>query len=152
VIRDLELAHVDVLQKLVTAPVEETAAAVVPEPEETVNDSAVVVNVPEPEPEPAAEQPVAAPEWLARADQLRVGSWLEMLGEESRVRCKLAAFIRATGKYIFVNRSGAKVAEYYREDLGLAMQEGTITLLDDGLIFDRALESIIDNLRHSRKD
>lgn len=152
VIRDLELAHVDVLQKLVTAPVEETAAAVVqePEPEETVNDSAVVVNVPEPEPD--AEQPVAAPEWLARADQLRVGSWLEMLGEESRVRCKLAAFIRATGKYIFVNRSGAKVAEYYRQDLGLAMQEGTITLLDDGLIFDRALESIIDNLRHSRKD
>jgi len=25
-------------------------------------------------------------------------------------------------------------------------------MLDDGLIFDRALESIIDNLRSSRKD
>jgi len=154
VIRDLELAHVDVLQKLVTAPVDETVAPVVeePVPEETVNESAVVVNVPEPEPEPEVAQPGVAAEWLARADQLRVGSWLEMVGEESRVRCKLAAFIRATGKYIFVNRSGAKVAEYYRDDLGLAMQEGAITLLDDGLIFDRALESIIDNLRHSRKD
>jgi hypothetical protein len=72
--------------------------------------------------------------------------------ESIRGRCKLAAFIRATGKYIFVNRSGAKVAEYHREDLAEALQEGVITMLDDGLIFDRALESIIDNLRHNRKD
>ena len=32
------------------------------------------------------------------------------------------------------------------------MATGEITLLDDGLIFDRALESIIDNLRNSRRD
>ncbi len=165
VIRDLELAHVDVFQKLVTAPVENAVAPVaesvaepvtearesVPETilhSDVVADTSTVADTPEQE----EAQPVVAPEWLAKADQLRVGSWLEMLGEESRIRCKLAAFIRATGKYIFVNRSGAKVAEYHREDLGLAMQEGAITLLDDGLIFDRALESIIDNLRHNRKD
>ena len=75
-----------------------------------------------------------------------------MVRDDTRVRCKLAAFIKATGKYIFVNRSGAKMAEYHRDDLAVALQDGVITLLDDGLIFDRALESIIDNLRHSRKD
>ena len=32
------------------------------------------------------------------------------------------------------------------------MEAGKISMLDDGLIFDRALESIIDNLRSSRKD
>ena len=66
--------------------------------------------------------------------------------------CKLAAFIKATGKYIFVNRSGAKVAEYLRLELAADMEAGKISMLDDGLIFDRALESIIDNLRSSRKD
>ena len=56
------------------------------------------------------------------------------------------------GKYIFVNRNGAKVAEYLQEELALALSRAEVTLLDDGLIFDRALESIIDNLRHNRKD
>jgi hypothetical protein len=69
-----------------------------------------------------------------------------------KLRCKLAAFIKATGKYIFVNRSGAKVAEYHREELAEALGTNQIAMLDDGLIFDRALESIIDNLRNSRKD
>jgi hypothetical protein len=32
------------------------------------------------------------------------------------------------------------------------MANDELTMLDDGLIFDRALESIIDNLRSSRKD
>ena len=81
-----------------------------------------------------------------------MGSWIELTRDETRVRCKLAAFIKATGKYIFVNRSGAKVAEYLRQELAADMESGKISMLDDGLIFDRALESIIDNLRSSRKD
>jgi len=177
-IRDLELAHVDVFQKLVTAPIE-PEPAVEPKPElkpepkpepesepagtEPADMAQEPISGPEPEaieapasePAPEPEQdpkPAVAPEWLTKADQLTVGSWVEMLGQETRIRCKLAAVIRATGKYIFVNRSGAKVAEYYREDLAEALQDNVMTLLDDGLIFDRALESIIDNLRHNRKD
>ena len=158
VIRDLELAHVDVFQKLVTAPVnkavpqppaEPAPASAEDQPAAPVVEATTEVVEPEPEPVPT---PAIATEWLAKADQLRVGSWVEMQGEEHRVRCKLAAFIRATGKYIFVNRSGAKVAEYHRDGLAEALETGVITMLDDGLIFDRALESIIDNLRHNRKD
>ncbi|MGC8121519.1 DUF1631 domain-containing protein [Marinobacter sp. VGCF2001] len=183
-IRDLELAHVDVFQNLVTAPVvADTAPSVervdIPEtpaePEEVPQRPEPAPEVVDERPEPAPAQPAevsplvaeatvdtaqaeadapaaALPEWLDKADRLRVGSWVEMARDETRVRCKLAAFIKATGKYIFVNRSGAKVAEYHREDLAIALQDQTITMLDDGLIFDRALESIIDNLRHSRKD
>lgn len=158
VIRDLELAHVDVFQKLVTAPVNKAAPQPPAEPvpaETEAQPAAPVVEatteVVAPAPEPAPTPGIAA-EWLAKADQLRVGSWVEMQGEEHRVRCKLAAFIRATGKYIFVYRSGAKVAEYHRDGLAEALESGLITMLDDGLIFDRALESIIDNLRHNRKD
>ena len=100
-----------------------------------------------------AEAPSAlSDDALARADALRVGSWVELIRDDGKVRCKLAAFIKATGKYIFVNRSGAKIAEFLRDDLARAMQADEITMLDDGLIFDRALESIIDNLKHNRKD
>ncbi|MDF0752512.1 DUF1631 domain-containing protein [Marinobacter sp. 71-i] len=193
-IRDLELAHVDVFQRLVTttrraAPVEpaedqakaELSAAPegalentpsAPEVAETPPMSEAPAPSPsrspalaDPEPTtgpaaPAAEEAVTEtpadaciePQWLERADSLRVGSWIELTRDGNKTRCKLAAFIKATGKYIFVNRSGAKVAEYHRENLAMALAADEITMLDDGLIFDRALESIIDNLRSSRKD
>lgn len=113
-----------------------------------------------PVPQVPAEQESTAPstaacpagQWLAEARALRVGSWLELVNEGNRVRCKLAAIIKATGKYIFVNRSGAKVAEYNLDRVAAALEEGHIAILDDGLIFDRALESIIDNLRSNRRD
>ena len=89
---------------------------------------------------------------MEKAAGLRVGCWVEMPRDNGRLRCKLAAIIRATGKYIFVNRNGAKVAEYLQDELAMALSEGKVSLLDDGLIFDRALESIIDNLRHNRRD
>ncbi|AXS85087.1 MULTISPECIES: DUF1631 domain-containing protein [Marinobacter] len=182
-IRDLELAHVDVFQKLVTAPSREGPPSELPagnlvqseperpedyasagpeSPEESRDDEPVAgpaassVEVAGGE---AAEQPErtgvtgsVSPQWQETADGLRVGSWIELIRDETRVRCKLAAFIKATGKYIFVNRSGAKVAEYQRQALAADMEAGRITMLDDGLIFDRALESIIDNLRNSRRD
>jgi len=171
-IRDLELAHVDVFQRLVTsrvAPSIDSCPEDVPSVDDhgpaVVGDVGAVNDLQEPEsaerreateevavgtgvaPEPAIEQA-----WLDRADNLRVGSWIELTRDTTKTRCKLAAFIKATGKYIFVNRSGAKVAEYHRDSLAQAMAGDEITMLDDGLIFDRALESIIDNLRSSRKD
>ncbi|MCK7548095.1 DUF1631 domain-containing protein [Marinobacter koreensis] len=182
-IRDLELAHVDVFQRLVTAaPREETveppaskdpvetpapdlSGTVEPEARHAIepapipeqasdSETAGMATPPVEEAQTTAESPAvgAAPEWLERADSLRVGSWIELTRDGNKVRCKLAAFIKATGKYIFVNRSGAKVAEYLREELAASMEAGEIGMLDDGLIFDRALESIIDNLRSSRKD
>ncbi|WP_148862447.1 DUF1631 domain-containing protein [Marinobacter fonticola] len=90
--------------------------------------------------------------WVEMAEKLRVGSWVELVTGGQKIRCKLAAIIKATGKYIFVNRNGAKVSEYTLQDVAKALSTGEVSLLDDGLIFDRALESIIDNLRHSRRD
>lgn len=109
------------------------------------------------EPEAATETIEQAPaidqRWIERAESLRVGSWVELQeGEDRRLRCKLAAVIKATGKYIFVNRSGTKVAEYPLADVAQAMAEDRLVMLDDGLIFDRALESVIGNLRTNRRD
>ncbi len=169
IIRDLELAHVDVFQRLVTSTVETRPAEARPAEDVAapVTEAVAAVAEPAPEPEPAPITPepatadvaavTPAPDesfeaWLAKADALPVGSWVELTSADNRIRCKLAAFIKATGKFIFVNRNGAKVAELQREELAGALQAGEISMLDDGLIFDRALESIIDNLRHSRRD
>ncbi|NWB25348.1 DUF1631 domain-containing protein [Pseudomonas gingeri] len=80
--------------------------------------------------------------------QLRVGNWVEIReDEENSLRCKLTAIIESTGKYIFVNRTGMKVLERTAQGLAVEFRRGAVRLLDDALLFDRALESVIGNLR-----
>jgi hypothetical protein len=87
-------------------------------------------------------------EALEKVDGLRVGSWVEIQeDEEHKLRGKLAAIIKPTGKFIFVNRTGMKVMEKTRMGLAVEFRRGAIRLLDDALLFDRALESVIGNLR-----
>jgi hypothetical protein len=87
-------------------------------------------------------------ESLLRVDSLVVGSWVEFQEDEDhKLRCKLAAVIKPTGKYIFVNRTGMKVLEKTRMGLAVEFRRNAIRLLDDALLFDRALESVIGNLR-----
>lgn len=88
---------------------------------------------------------------LSLVANITQGSWFEMVGDGGqKFRCRLAAIIRPTGKYIFVNRSGMKVAEETRRSLALAMKSGRLRVLDDGMLFDRALEAVIGNLREGR--
>ncbi|MGH1469789.1 MAG: DUF1631 domain-containing protein [Cellvibrionaceae bacterium] len=90
--------------------------------------------------------------YLALVGKLTQGTWFEMVDESDRAyRCRLAAIIKSVGKYIFVNRSGMKVAEKTRESLALAMKNGDLRLLDDTMLFDRALESVIGSNRGSRR-
>ena len=87
-------------------------------------------------------------ESLLQVDRLQVGGWVEFQeDEDNTLRCKLAAIIDATGKYIFVDRTGMKVRERSRESLALDVRRNTVRILDDTLLFDRALESVIDNLQ-----
>lgn len=104
------------------------------------------------------ESVVAEPKTLPEGDQhlalvgnITQGSWFEMQSDDGqKFRCRLAAIIRATGKYIFVNRSGVKVAEETRMTLAMALKSGRLQVLDDGMLFDRALEAVIGNLRANR--
>ncbi|WP_367255793.1 DUF1631 domain-containing protein [Pseudomonas sp. stari2] len=85
---------------------------------------------------------------LRQVDQLRLGSWVAFEeDEEHTLRCKLAAIIEATGKYVFVDRTGMKVQERNRIALAMEFRRGTVRALDDTLLFDRALESVLGNLR-----
>ena len=94
----------------------------------------------------------ADPQHLALVNNITQGTWFEMQGEAGeKYRCRLAAIIRSVGKYIFVNRSGMKVAEESRESLAIALQTKRLTILDDGMLFDRALEAVIGTLREQRQ-
>ena len=85
---------------------------------------------------------------LLQVDQLRPGCWVEFQeDDENTLRCKLAAIIDSTGKYIFVDRTGMKVLERSRTGLALEFRRGAVRALDDTLLFDRALESVLGNLR-----
>lgn len=88
--------------------------------------------------------------YLALVSKLTQGSWFELDDGKQHYRCRLAAIIKATGKYIFVNRNGMKVAEESRDTLAIAMKKGDLRLLDDSMLFDRALESVIGSLRDTR--
>ncbi|MGE8190594.1 DUF1631 domain-containing protein [Pseudomonas sp. NPDC086278] len=85
---------------------------------------------------------------LLQVDQLRPGCWVEFQeDDENTLRCKLAAIIEASGKYIFVDRTGMKVLERNRIGLALEFRRGAVRALDNTLLFDRALESVLGNLR-----
>ena len=161
-LHQLELVHVDVLQRLKTAPKETASGETAGGSELDITSETPPGLAETPGDEAVAEQPTGTsagdvsgqPEEEAEAvapPDLSVGAWLTWQPPEGApVRCKLAAVIRATGKYIFVNRDGARVVEYMMPDVNRALADGTLEMLDDGLIFDRALESVIDSLRQGQ--
>ena len=85
--------------------------------------------------------------------RLAQGSWFELKrsGEE-QFRCRLAAVIRDIDQFIFVNRNGAKVAEFARLELAHALRSTQLMPLDDGMLFERALQSVIGNVRKNRSE
>jgi hypothetical protein len=118
------------------------------EPFETDHDEIVLVPPEKDEPAPTEILVDEHDPHVKQVDAFAVGCWFDFQDENDRTeRCKLAAIIKASGKYIFVNRSGIKVAEKTRLGLATSLKKGSLQVLNDGLLFDRALESIITNLR-----
>jgi hypothetical protein len=141
----LEALHVQTFQQ--TKRAEQGAATVASEPlAQMVEVADEIVLQPQVKPLEAELQPDE--ESLRTIDAIHVGSWIELTeADDHKVRCKLAAVIKSAGRYIFVNRAGMKVMEKSRESLAVDLSHGKLRILDDALLFDRALESVIGNLR-----
>lgn len=87
-------------------------------------------------------------EHLKEVDRLPVGVWVEFQGtDEQSIRCTLAARIDTIDKLVFVNRQGVKVVEKSRMGLARELKEGSVKIISDHPLFDRALESVIGILR-----
>ncbi|GAA5445383.1 hypothetical protein Misp06_03585 [Microbulbifer sp. NBRC 101763] len=94
----------------------------------------------------------ADPHWQMTF-RLAQGSWFELKrSDEEQFRCRLAAVIRDIDQFIFVNRNGAKVAEFGRLELAHALRSAQLLPLDDGMLFERALQSVIGNVRKKRSE
>ncbi len=90
-------------------------------------------------------------EFRLKVDQSVVGTWFEFHQDSGRcVRAKLSARLSNGDRLIFVNRAGFKLADRRRDELAEDLRRGAIVLLDDNLLFDKALETVITNLRDLR--
>jgi hypothetical protein len=113
-----------------------------------VVEEIVLVSPDEQLPEEPVEQLPEDDASLQMVAKLRVGCWVEILeDEEHKLRCKLTAIVEPSGRYVFVNRTGMKVLEKTRLGLAAEFRRGAVRILDDALLFDRALASVIGNLR-----
>jgi hypothetical protein len=85
--------------------------------------------------------------FMVIVEGLQTGGWFELNIDDNSSRCKLAAIISAIDKYIFVDCTGKKIAEYLKLDLARAFRCKEISQLDEGSLFDRALTTIVANYR-----
>ena len=149
--RALEQVHLGILRPRKAEepeqPIDEDAHLVRAQPSPVIVEQApqIPVEVEERQPEEAED------EVESLVLSMGIGTWLEFIGDsEQHFRAKLAAIIRSTGKYIFVNRNGMKIAEYYRPELIGSFRNDEIKVIDNTLLFDRALESVIHHLREMK--
>ncbi|WP_145129137.1 DUF1631 domain-containing protein [Pseudomonas sp. URMO17WK12:I11] len=84
-----------------------------------------------------------------KVQRLRMGTWIEVSDDSGRQRCKLVARLDSCDKLVFANRSGMKVREWSGAGLTQALEAGTVRLLDDGPLFERALEAVIEDLHRN---
>lgn len=102
-----------------------------------------------------AEEPACAPMQFAdgqavalrQVQRMRIGTWVEVFDEDEPLRCKLVARINSSDRLVFANRTGMKVREWNGASLAQALHRGEVRALDDGLLFERALEVVLESLR-----
>ncbi|WP_156312410.1 DUF1631 family protein [Marinagarivorans algicola] len=67
------------------------------------------------------------------------------------IRCRLAAIIKQTNNYIFINRNGIKVVQLGMPGLVDAIKNGQMTTIEnDNKIFNSALEEVVSGLRRDK--
>lgn len=77
---------------------------------------------------------------------LKDGQWVEFIGKDNHhLRCKLATINTRSNRYIFVNKSGMKVAEWSGVELAKAISLQNVKILDSNQFFDRALHTVMEN-------
>jgi len=103
------------------------------------------------EEEEVREEPVDE-EFLKVAGSLGRGSWVDFMDREPpNRRCKVAGIISPPGKYIFVNRQGAKVVEMNQNAVADGIKGENLVVVESVRMFDKALEQVIKGIRTNRQ-
>lgn len=113
-------------------------------------DSIEAIAVPEVAAAEAIEDDSAAPE-AALVRELKPGCWIEFTDAQgARERAKLSWISPISGRYLFVNRRGLKVADKTVAQLSAELHAGTAQILEEVPLFDRALDAIVERLRQGQ--
>lgn len=132
------------------------------------SELSLVTDTVEPEPEPDAdnesaedwseyyqEEQALTEEEISAAEKavelLEVGAVINLFSEKGEVRCKLAVKMTARDKLIFVNQLGVKVWDTNTQEVVESVAKGTVTIIDSGTRFDRALEQVVMNIQADKK-
>jgi hypothetical protein len=92
------------------------------------------------------EVPPDSAEWH-QVQALQPGNWLEFsLADEAPARAKLSWISPMSGRYLFVNRRGLKVADYSPQELAVLFADGQARVLAANALFDRAMSAIVGKL------
>ncbi|HEX7348341.1 MAG TPA: DUF1631 domain-containing protein [Rhodanobacteraceae bacterium] len=88
---------------------------------------------------------------LQAVRDLKIGDWVEFVDEAgTRERAKLSWVSPISGKYLFVNRRGLKVADRTAAQLATELNNQRAMILEEVPLFDRALDAIVDRLRSAQ--
>ncbi len=79
---------------------------------------------------------------------LKQGSWFDFVDTQGQhERAKLSWISPISGRHLFVNRRGLKVADKSAAELANLILSGHVRMLEEAPLFDRALEAIVERLR-----
>jgi serine/threonine protein phosphatase PrpC len=87
-------------------------------------------------------------EYTAVVRDLDVGNWVEFHhGDTTSTRARLTWKSPVTGRYLFTDRKGLKVADSSIHGLAVELMRGSASLMEDVPLFDRIMSNITDHLR-----
>jgi hypothetical protein len=83
-----------------------------------------------------------------RLAAMKTGCWIEMGGDiKAHKRGKLAGIVGPSWKYVFVDNQGKLIAERDRARLAVDILNGTVTVLDNSYLFDKAIKEAITQIK-----
>ncbi|MDE2088488.1 MAG: DUF1631 domain-containing protein [Gammaproteobacteria bacterium] len=95
-------------------------------------------------------EPETRDPYVEKIERTVVGTWFELTdADNNRYRAKLSWVSPFTSRFVFVNRKGVKVAEKNLRQLATELREGMVLVLDDVPLLDRALHTVVNNLKKS---
>ena len=83
-----------------------------------------------------------------RLAAMKTGCWIELGGDiKAHKRGKLAGIVGPSWKYVFVDNQGKLIAERDRARLAVDILNGTVTVLDNSYLFDKAIKQAITQIK-----
>ncbi|MCH8530866.1 MAG: DUF1631 domain-containing protein [Saccharospirillum sp.] len=112
-------------------------------------DTIIEAPAPLPVDEPVVQhKPADLTYYMDRVDELEEGVWFEIEVKEGRMeRGCLSHVVGARSKFVFTNYKGDRIAERSAIGLAMALRNDSIRPLDDAPLFDRVIDSIVQDIK-----